>query len=141
MQTSEKGVAMIKGFEGFSSIPYLCPAGVWTQGYGHAIGVTRDSPIINRSEAESLLLHDLEKFENAVSKLIYVPLKQGQFDALISFVYNLGSGCLQRSTLRQKINRGDDPVSEFHKWVYAGGRKIPGLIRRRAAEARLYANQ
>lgn len=141
MKTSENGLELIKRFEGLSLEPYLCPAGVWTIGYGHTSPfVTEKSEKITEQQAEELLRYDVVKFEKAVNRLITRKLTQNQFDSLVSFCYNLGSGALQRSTLRMKCNRmEDDQVpAEFLKWVYAGGKKLSGLVRRRAAEAGLY---
>ncbi len=98
---------------------------------------------IDEATAEELLRRDVESAERAVLRLIRVPLADGRFDALGSFVFNLGAGSLQRSTLRRKVNREEhDAVSaEFGRWVWAGGRKLKGLVRRREAEAELYAGQ
>jgi lysozyme len=95
---------------------------------------------ITKLQAEELLRFDLLKFEQAIKTLIQAPLSQNQFDALVSFTYNLGVGALQRSTLRQKINRAEHKLaaSEFLKWVYAGGKKLKGLELRRSVEAALY---
>ena len=91
--------------------------------------------------AEELLRRDVESAERAVVRLIRVPLEDGQFDALGSFAFNLGAGALQRSTLRRKVNRGEHGAvpAEFRRWVFAGGRRLKGLVRRREAEAALYA--
>lgn len=145
MNLSGEGLALIKRFEGFSAKPYLCPGGHWTIGYGHvlkSLSQTETSLSMTQSEAGSLLLQDVVTAEKAVRRLLPVPLTQGQFDALVSFTYNLGAGALQRSTLRQKILRREhqQAVQEFQKWVFAGGRKVPGLVKRRAAEAFLYQN-
>jgi len=95
---------------------------------------------ITEQEALTILVADVQTAERAVLRLITVPLTNGQFDALVSFTLNLGGGALQRSTLRRKINRGEhaDAPAEFMKWVWAGGRKLKGLVKRRAAEAALY---
>ncbi len=140
MKTSANGINLIKQFEGFSPTPYLCPANYLTIGYGHVIPATSNQLLVTKLQAEEILRADLLKFETSVKKLINVPLHQNQFDALISFTYNLGAWALQRSTLRQKINRKEHELaaSEFLKWVYAGGQKLTGLIARRRAEALLY---
>jgi lysozyme len=95
---------------------------------------------ITEDEATEILVLDVAKAEKAVLRLITVPLSDGQFDALVSFTFNLGSGALQRSTLRRKVNREDhaEVPAEFLRWVWAGGKKLKGLIRRREAEAALY---
>lgn len=96
---------------------------------------------MDENEALELLRSDVGKAERAVLRLIAVPLTQGQFDALVSSTFNLGSGALQRSTLRRKVNREehDDVPAEFMKWTWAGGRKLKGLVKRRAAEAGSYS--
>lgn len=132
---------LIKRFEGFSRTVYFCPAGYPTIGYGHVVRDDEDfSAGIDEAQAEELLRQDAQIAERAVLHLINVPLIDGQFDALVSFTYNLGGGALQRSTLRRKINReehGEVP-EQFMRWVWAGGRKLKALVRRRAAEAGLY---
>jgi lysozyme len=140
MKTNEAGLNIIKFFEGFSALPYLCPAGYNTIGYGHLIKQDEVFESITLTEAEELLIKDLRKAENAVKQLIYQPLNENQFSALVSFVYNLGSGALQASTLRIKLNRDgvEGLENEFLKWVYAGGRKLRGLLNRRIEEAELF---
>lgn len=140
MKASQACVRLIKHFEGFHSVPYLCPANVWTIGYGTTLGITSETPPITIEQGEELLKRDLVKFERSVMRLITVPLKQNEFDALVSFVYNLGGGALQRSTLRAKTNRGDKEGAavEFMKWTKAGGRELMGLVRRRKAEMDLF---
>lgn len=140
MKTSQKGIDLIKRFEGFSPVAYLCPAGVWTIGYGHTAGV-HEGDSIDEDTAEDFLREDLADAEGAVGKYVKVPLKQWQFDALVSFTFNLGAGNLYSSTLLKKVNRNpDDPAirQEFEKWVYAGGRLLQGLVERRKAEADMY---
>lgn len=140
MKTSQKGIDLIKRFEGFSPTAYLCPAGVWTIGYGHTAGVS-EGDSVDEDTAEDFLREDLADAEGAVGKYVKVPLKQWQFDALVSFAFNLGAGNLYSSTLLKKVNRNpDDPAirQEFGKWVHAGGRVLPGLVERRKAEADMY---
>ena len=138
---TQDGLNLIKRFEGFSRTVYFCPAGYPTIGYGHVVQDGEDfSNGIMEGEAEELLRQDAVIAERAVLRLIDVPLTDGQFDALVSFTYNLGGGALQRSTLRRKINReehGEVP-EQFMRWVWAGGRKLKGLVRRREAEVMLY---
>lgn len=139
---TQKGLDLIKQFEGFSETVYICPAGHPTIGYGHVVKAHENfSCGISQIEAEDLLCEDVQVSENAVLRLITVPLLDGQFDALVSFTFNLGSGALQRSTLRRKVNHEehDDVPREFLRWVWAGDRKLKGLMRRREAEAALYA--
>ena len=142
---TDEGLDLIKLYEGYSSSPYLCPAQHWTIGYGAIWGmddkrVTEDHPDINEDQADYLLRRDVKKSEMAVLRHIRVPLEDGQFNALCSFVFNLGSGALQSSTLRRKINRGDyiGAANEFPRWVYAGGRKLKGLVRRREHERSMF---
>jgi lysozyme len=139
MKTNTYGTEIIKHFEGFSHTPYLCPAGYLTIGYGHLIKTGESFSEISKQEAESLLQKDLAVSENAVKKLIAAPLNENQFSSLVSFTFNLGSGALQASTLRAKINRGDFNIeNEFLKWVFANGKKLKGLIKRRNLEAQLF---
>lgn len=141
MMISMKGLDLIKSFEGYFDKPYLCPAGYPTVGFGHLIREGEDfSQGLSLFEAERLLWNDLQSYQASVLRLIDVPLTQGQFDALVSFTYNVGGGALQRSTLRRKINRQEheDVPDELMRWVRAGGRKLNGLIRRRQAEGLLY---
>lgn len=138
---TQNGIDLIKRFEGFSGAVYFCPAGYPTIGYGHVVKNDENfSGGINEIQAEQLLRQDVITAEKAVLRLINVPLTDGQFDALVSFTYNLGSGALQRSTLRRKINREEhaDVPKQFMRWVWAGGRKLKGLVRRREAEAIIY---
>ena len=102
--------------------------------------VTAGTPPVGEAEAGTLLRRDVATAERAVLRLIAVPLGDGQFDALVSFTFNLGAGALQRSTLRRKVNREahDHVPAEFRRWVWGGGRKLPGLVRRREAEAVMY---
>lgn len=140
MKTSQKGIELIKRYEGFRAEAYLCPAGVWTIGYGHTAGV-HEGDSIDEDTAEDFLREDLTSAEGAVAKYVKVPLKQWQFDALVSFTFNLGAGNLYSSTLLKKVNRNPDDQSirqEFEKWVYAGGRMLQGLVDRRKAEADMY---
>ncbi len=140
---TKEGLDLIKRFEGFSPTIYICPAGYPTIGYGHVVHEEerdRFEQGIDKEEAEGLLQHDVSWAERGVLRLINVPLTDGQFDALVSFTFNLGTGALQRSTLRRKVNREEHAQvpREFRRWVWAGGRKLKGLIQRRNAEAQLY---
>lgn len=143
MQISKDGLDVICRYEGFSPIIYICPAGYPTIGYGHLVTEANKEKFldgIDEDEGLELLRADVATAERAVRRWIKVPLTQGQFDALVSFTFNLGGGALQRSTLRRKVNRQDhaEVPSEFMKWVWAGGTKLNGLVRRRRAEANLY---
>ena len=137
---TQEGLDLIKHFEGFSSSVYTCPAGYATIGYGHLITKSESFKTITEDNAQELLRSDAEDAERAVLRYIYIPLTDGQFDSLVSFTFNLGSGALQRSTLRRKVNRqahGEVP-DQFNRWVWAGGRKLNGLITRRRMESALY---
>ena len=145
MKTGAAGLALIKQCEGFSPLPYLCPAGRWTIGYGHLLTQTERATYAGMDEAWAarLLASDVVRAEAAVRQFITLPLGQNQFDALVSFTFNLGSGVLQRSTLRAVINRSEAsavPV-QWMRWVWGGGKKLPGLARRRAAELALYCTE
>jgi GH24 family phage-related lysozyme (muramidase) len=142
---TQAGLDLIKRFEGFSPTVYICPAGYPTIGYGHVVKPDERQQFaggITPEHSETLLRQDVQTAERAVLRLITVPLTDGQFDALVSFTFNLGAGALQRSTLRRKVNRGDHAAvpAEFRKWVWVGGRKLEGLVRRREAEAELYVS-
>ena len=143
MRTSDKGVELIKHFEGYSRKPYICPAGYLTIGYGHVIkkeDAYKYIAGIGDTEAEALLRIDLMKAEDGVKRQISVALNQNQFDALVSFVFNLGEGRLKASTLRRMLNRGEyeAAANQFSRWVFADGKKLAGLIKRRDAEADLF---
>jgi lysozyme len=141
MKTNEAGLAIIKHFEGFYETVYICPAGLPTIGYGHVVKPHENfSCGISKTEAEELLKKDLNHAEYWVNKLITYELNENQFSALVSFTFNVGSGRLQASTLRTRLNRdgAEDLTSEFMRWVFAGGRKLKGLERRRATEAKLF---
>ena len=144
-KVTDPGLILVKHYEGFSNTAYLCPAAHWTIGYGAIWGtdgarVTEDHPDITEVDGGHLLKRDLSIAERGVLRLIEVSLTDNQFNALCSFVYNLGSGSLQASTLRRRLNKGDyeGAANEFPRWVYAGGRKLKGLIRRRDDEKLLF---
>ena len=141
MRISDEGLDLIKHFEGFSSEVYTCSGGRETIGYGHVICKDEELPTPQpKDEAEELLREDCRIAEAAVLRQIRMPLSQNQFDALVSWVFNLGSGSLQASTLRRVINRGHgEAPHQMRRWVHAGGRKLAGLVRRRETEAALYA--
>lgn len=141
MRASQTAIALIKKYEGFQSVPYRCPAGYWTVGYGHVLALHDAHLPVTREEAEQLLQQDVRRAERSVNALVTVPLAQPQFDALVSFVFNFGSGAFERSTLRREVNRQahEHVPDQFMRWVYAGGRKMVGLQRRRAEESMLYA--
>ncbi|MEB7623177.1 lysozyme [Enterobacter vonholyi] len=144
MQTSDKGIALIKQFEGCKLTAYQDSVGVWTIGYGWTKPVDgkpiRAGMTIKQETAERLLKTGLVSYESDVSRLVKVGLTQGQFDALVSFTYNLGARSLSTSTLLRKLNAGDYAAAadEFLRWNRAGGKVLNGLIRRREAERALF---
>lgn len=137
MEASEILIKQIKAFEGLRLEAYRDAAGVLTIGYGHTGSDIREGDRISEYWAEELLRNDLGATEAAVRRL-HVARTQGQFDALVSFVFNLGIGRLHGSTLLKVIRKGGSHHQiqrEFKRWVYAGGKKLRGLERRRAWEA------
>lgn len=144
MQTSDKGIALIKQFEGCKLTAYQDSVGVLTIGYGWTKPVDgkpiRAGMTINQETAERLLKTGLVSYESDVSRLVKVGLTQGQFDALVSFTYNLGARSLSTSTLLRKLNAGDyaGAADEFLRWNKAGGKVLAGLTRRREAERALF---
>lgn len=143
MRISEVGIALIKRWEGLELESYQDIAGVWTIGYGHTETAGPNQKISER-EAEELLKRDLEPRERAVGDLTSVPLNQNEFDALVSFVYNVGTGAYRNSTARKRLNRGDrvgaaEALTWFNKATVGGVlREVTGLTRRRAAEKALF---
>ncbi|MBP1008361.1 lysozyme [Enterobacter hormaechei] len=144
MQTSDKGIALIKQFEGCKLTAYQDSVGVWTIGYGWTQPVDgkpiRAGMTIKQETAERLLKTGLVSYESDVSRLVKVGVTQGQFDALVSFTYNLGARSLSTSTLLRKLNSGDyaGAADEFMRWNKAGGKVLNGLTRRREAERALF---
>lgn len=136
MKISQKGIDLIKEFEGLRLTAYQDSVGVWTVGYGSSGKHVHPGMHITEDEAEELLRHDLERFEACINRMVKVPLKQWQFDALCSWTYNLGCHALHRSTLLNKLNAGDEmgASDEFLKWTRAGGRILAGLVNRRGKE-------
>lgn len=141
MTALELAAKIVRQFEGCCLTPYEDVAGKWTVGVGHLI--PEDQPIqdITQEEAESLFFVDLSLANDCVSDCVTSDITDNQRAALISFVFNLGCGALKRSTLLKKLNAGDTvgACQEFAKWSYAGGRQVNGLLRRRTAEAALFA--
>ena len=161
MKVSEEGLKLLKHHEGFRKKPYLCAAKIWTIGYGHALYAEQmkipstsegmaarkafplkpeDNRVWSKEEIDALLVKDVARFERAVLRFISVPLKQHEFDALISATYNLGPGWLQRSQVRQKINRGDKKgaMENLLKFNKGGGVVLRGLDNRRKDEVALF---
>tara|TARA_B100000214_G_C23925590_1_gene608204 strand:- start:898 stop:1368 length:471 start_codon:yes stop_codon:yes gene_type:complete len=139
MNIGQKGIDLIKHFEGCELNAYKCPAGVWTIGYGHIKGVS-EGMSITQEQAEQMLLDELKEYENYINELVTVSLSQNQFDALVSWVYNLGPANLQSSTLLKVLNSGDysGVPAQIERWNKAGGKVLEGLIRRREAESALF---
>ena len=157
MNVSPAALKMIKHHEGVRVKPYRCPALLWTVGVGHVIDPNhikvpfderRNLPIpdgwdrvLSMGEVDAILAQDLSRFERGVARLCPAAVNsQGIFDALVSFSFNVGLGNLQRSGLRMKTNRGEFEAAadEFLKWTKAGGRVLPGLVKRRNDERALY---
>ena len=145
MRVSDEGIKLIKHFEGIHKKPYICPAGYWTVGVGHLISRDAKLPfewdrVLSPGEIDDLLRKDLRRFELGVLRLLgTVQPNQSEFDALVSFSFNLGLGCFQRSTVRSAFIRGDKKRSGevLLKYRRAGGRILQGLVRRRQAELAL----
>lgn len=145
MKASDDCLALIRECEGFEARPYRCPAGIPTIGYGstrYADGraVTLGDPPITRAQADEIMRATLTEYEAAVRRLVTVALTQGQFDALVDFAYNAGAKSLQTSTLRRLLNAGDvaGAAGQFGRWVNGGGKRLPGLVKRRELERRLF---
>lgn len=146
MKASAACIDLVKVSEGFRQRPYLCPAGVWTIGYGSTryedgTPVTASDPAIDETRAGKIILATLAtEYEAAVNRYVSVPLQQHQFDALVDFAYNVGIHALRTSTLLRYVNEGKNELvaEEFGKWVHAGGRRLLGLVARREAERRLW---
>jgi lysozyme len=143
MKTNSAGLKIIKESEGLRLKAYKCPAGVWTIGYGHTKGV-REGDVITEEEAEELLQKDLEITEHFITRIasrLKKPIDGNQFSALVSFVYNIGTGAFKRSTLYTLLLNNPDDADihqEFNKWVYVNHVVMPGLVTRRQKEADLY---
>lgn len=129
----------VKQFEGRELKAYRCSAGVLTIGYGHTKGV-KEGDEISASEAEQLLVEDLTAIANDLSRLVNVPVSEGQYIALLSLAFNIGATALKKSTLLSHLNhkRYDEAAEWFDKWIFAGGKESEGLKRRRAAERELF---
>jgi lysozyme len=140
MKTGSKGIDLIKHFEGCELEAYKCPAGVWTIGYGHIKGV-KEGMTITEVQAEEMLKSELNEYEGYINNLVTAELNQNQFDAMVSWVYNLGGGNLKASTLLKVLNEGDyaGVPAQMMRWNKAGGKVLEGLTRRRQAEADLFA--
>ena len=146
MNVSKAGIALIKHHEGVRNRPYRCPANLYTVGVGHLIGDGKSLPeswnrTFSQEEIDGILKSDLKRFELGVHKMLpNVPLRQYEFDALVSFCFNLGLGCFQRSTIRQALLRGDKKAAmeSLVKYCRAGGKILKGLQTRRLDEKALF---
>ena len=148
MKTSDMGLSLIKSFEGFSARPYRCPAGIPTIGYGATYypdgrRVTMQDRPVTEADATAMLRSMLASYEAGVNRYVQVPLTQGQFDALVSFAYNLGLSALKNSTLLRLVNARDwrGAAAQFGRWNRAGGKVLPGLTRRREAERQMFVGR
>jgi lysozyme len=141
MEISLVGLNHLKQVEGYRATPYKDIAGHWTGGYGHKLGPLEHKGARTAEEWSRILAADVTTAEAAVNRLVKVPLTQAQFDALVSFVFNVGTGAFSRSTMLQKLNAGDyaGAQAQFGKWIYAGGQVSEGIRNRRVAEARLFS--
>ena len=139
MQTSQNGINLIKQFEGLRLEAYQCAAGVRTIGYGHTNGVKQGDKI-TPGQAEDFLRSDLEKFENAINNLVTAELNQNQFDALVSFVFNIGINAFKQSTMLKFLNNNSFPLAagQFDRWIKSDGKVLEGLVKRRKAEKELF---
>ena len=139
MRTSQTGVSLIKSLEGLRLKSYQDSVGVWTIGYGTTRGIGPNMTITNE-QAERMLMNDLARFEPELDRLVTVPLSQSQWDALMSFTYNLGAANLGSSTLLKLLNAKDyaGAAAQFPRWNKAGGQVLAGLTKRRAAEQQMF---
>lgn len=142
MEISQEGLSLIKKFEGCKLESYQCAAGVWTIGYGSTSGVSEGMEI-SQQRAEALLLEDVAVFEEAVNKAVKVPLEQYEFDALVSWTFNLGPSNLNSSTMLKVLNENkkNEVPAQMRRWNKANGETLQGLIRRREAESLLFQNE
>ena len=140
MNISQAGLNLIKKFEGFSSVAYICPAGVLTIGYGHTGADVHKGDHISEDMAEDLLRNDLDWVEDTIENKVKVPLKQNQYDALCSLIYNIGGSAFSASTLLKLLNAGNFEAvpAQFLRWDKANGKPLAGLTARRQAEKKLW---
>jgi lysozyme len=136
---SSDGLHLTEQFEGDRLVAYQDSKGVWTIGYGHTRGVVAGMTC-TQEQADQWLAEDIAWAASEVNKLVHVPLTQAEFDSLVDFTFNCGAGSFDHSTLLKLVNAGDyaGAAAQFGDWVYAGGKKLPGLVTRRAAEATLF---
>lgn len=141
MKTSPQGRALVCASEKCYLRAYLCPAGIPTLGWGHTKGI-KLGDTCSQQQADLWLTQDLNDAEAMVSLLVKVPLTQGQFDALVDFVFNLGAGKFANSTLLKLLNQGNytAAAAQFKLWTHSGAQVLPGLVKRRAAETDMFLN-
>lgn len=146
MRISEKGILLIKRWEGFSADPYLCPAGVVTIGYGstyyeNGVKIKMSDPPVSEKRADAMLRNIVRHYEFGVDSMTRDDITQNQFDALVSFAYNVGLEAMRKSTLLKKVNANPDDrliSNQFLRWNRSRGRVLQGLTKRRIEEARIY---
>lgn len=142
MEISQAGLDSIKKHEGLRLRAYRDAVGIWTIGYGHTGPEVTPGMEISEGEAESMLREDVLECEACIEEHVTVDLTQGQFDALCSFIFNLGCGAFERSTLLKLLNEGDyaGAAQQFGRWVNAGGKQLPGLVKRRGDELAMFSD-
>ena len=142
MRTSQRGLSLIKSFEGLRLQAYQDSVGVWTIGYGTTRGV-KSGMKISKEQADRMLLNDVQRFEPEVRRLVTAPLNQNQWDALMSFTYNLGCGVFRKSAMLRLFNTGyaGAAAEQFARWILGGGKVLAGLVSRRAAERALFESK
>lgn len=142
LKTSQEGIDLIKKHEGVRLHAYRDSVGIPTIGYGHTGGV-KMGDVITQEQADAFLVQDLQDAEEGVIDAVNVEITQGQFDALVSFVFNLGINNLKNSTLLKLLNSGDyeGAANQFKRWTYAGGKQLAGLVIRRNDEAKLFTEE
>lgn len=140
MRCNEAGLTLIKRYEGLSLTAYRCPAGVLTVGYGSTGPHVKEGMTVTPGQADALLRKDVRAAEEAVTRMVSIPLTENQFSALVSLVFNIGAGNFRDSTLRARLNakRYFDAADEFPRWNKAGGRPLAGLTKRREEERALF---
>lgn len=139
----ELAADFIEQWEGFRETAYLCPAGVLTIGFGHTGSDVKKGQVVTYKEAYNMLLEDLKRYASGLAAWVNVKVTEGQYIALLSLAFNVGVGAVAKSTLLRLLNAGDIEAAgdEFLKWTYAAGRELPGLVRRRREERKLFLGE
>lgn len=139
----ELAADFIEQWEGFRETAYLCPAGVLTIGFGHTGSDVKEGQVVTYKEAYDMLLEDLKRYASGLAAWVNVKVTEGQYIALLSLAFNVGVGAVAKSTLLRLLNAGDIEAAgdEFLKWTYAAGRELPGLVRRRREERKLFLGE